>query len=151
MGIPTTSRLPTIRKGDIITANPFLNGIVNQLNRSLDDFQPPTQIEQGLNEGEESASDKSLMTLVTEGSDTLLCTNPAGNFVLVAKPPKIRGDTATRTVNSEAQIIIPAYTLGDLIFAEKGWDGGTGATDAAGNPIEYQDTNPDGRYWAENA
>jgi hypothetical protein len=150
MAIPTRSRLPTIRKGDVITASPFLNGIVNQLNRGLDDFKPPRQVDEGLNEGEETASDKSLMTLVVEGTDTLLCTNPAGNLALVAKPPKIRGDLATRTVNGEAQIIIPVYTLGDLIFAEKGWDGGTGATDAAGLPVDYLDTNPDGRYWAED-
>ena len=151
MTIPTRARLPGIKKGDVITANPFLNSIINQLNRGLDDFEPPTQVEQALVEGQESEKPFARMKIVSESDDSLLCFDAASNLVRVAKPLRLQGATATRTVSSEAQIIIEPYTTGQFIFAFRDIDGGTNTSDPLGTVLlDYMDLNVDGRMWAED-
>lgn len=149
MAIPTKQRIAGIKRGDTITAEPFLMNMVRQLNRDLDDFRPPRQVEEALPEGVEPADEeitKIRFTLVSEDTNTLLCFDPALKLVSVAKPPPLRGNINSRTVSGEAQVVIPTYTAGDFIFGEGGWDGGTGV-----EGVDFQDMNVAGRYWAEDA
>jgi len=149
MSIPTRTKLDGIKKGDVITANPFLMGIINQLNRDLDDFTPPTQVERALAEGAESDKQFVLMKIVAEFDDFVHCFDPADNLIRVAKPTRMQGATATRTVNGEPQIIIPPYTTGQFIFGFRDIDGGTN-TIGGGVFLDFMDLNVDARAWAED-
>lgn len=90
----------------------------------------------------------------------------------VAKPPTLRASvtarngitytgvstngqtrTATSGSDSETQVIIPTYLLGDVLYAVRNVKGGTGVTREAGGadvPVVWQDLNVDGRQWAED-
>ena len=65
-----------------------------------------------------------------------------GADVLVAKPPVLRGDGETRTVNGEDQDVFPPYAVNDLIYAIKP-RGGTGLSS-----VLWQDINVDARRWS---
>lgn len=150
MAKSTRHTIGGIKKGEVITATPFLMSIVSQLNRDLDDFQPPQQVEQGRQEGEESPSAFMSCTLVTENNNDLLVLDPALNLKYVTKPPVLQGNIATRTVNGEAQIIIPPYAVASVIFAMRDIDGGTKVAGTTGDINDWQDMNVDARAWAEN-
>ncbi len=148
MTVPTRTQLQRIRQGDVITANPFLNSIIDQLNRSLDDFKPPRQTTQPLRPDEQADKNFVSGTVTIETDDTILVLAPDG-LIDVAKPPTLRGATATRTVAGEHQIIIPPYSIGDRVFCFKDIDGPTGVI-RSGIDIVWQDLNVDGRQWAED-
>lgn len=62
--------------------------------------------------------------------------------------------TATSGSIEETQIIIPPYVTGDVIFAARGIDGGTGVnvgTTTTPKYLEWQDCNFDGRAWAHQS
>lgn len=88
--------------------------------------------------------------LVSETDDYLVCYEFDGDTagteeVYIAKPPHLRGDTATRTVGSEEQSIQPPYTAGDLIYGVLPGRG-TSVTDANGEDVLWLDISP--RRWA---
>ena len=147
---PVRHRIPGIKKGDTITAKPFLMSIINQLNGDLDDFQPPRQIDSVQTDGE-SAKLTHRLQIVSEQNDYLVCFDTSTNPVLVfvAKPTRLQGATATRTVNGEAQIIIPPYTTGQFIFGFNDIEGGTN-TIGNGVLLTFMDLNVDARAWAED-
>lgn len=151
MTIPTRARIRSIAKGDVITANPFLNSIVNQLNRGLEDFVPPTQVEPTLQAGQESEQPFMICTVVEEKLNDLLVFTPGLALVYVTKPPALQGWIATRTVSDEDQIIIRPYATGLRIFAFRDIDGGTVVSGSQGRANEWQDLNVDARAWAESA
>lgn len=63
--------------------------------------------------------------------------------IAVAKPPTLRGATATRTVSSVEQMIFPEYVAGDVIYAMQIG----GGTDVDG--VIWIDLNIDSRVWSE--
>ncbi len=93
-----------------------------------------------------------------------------GDIVRVAKPWTLRAlatrdiytftdypvngqeRTATSFTASEVQVVLPKYRADDIIFAETGIVGGTGAsfrnTDGELVAIEWQDKNIDARAWS---
>lgn len=153
MTIPTRTQLGFIKRGDVITANPFLNNIIDQLNRTLEDYKPPTQVEQALLEGEEPELPFMSCDLLLENEFDLLVLTPAGTLAFVAKPQALFGAIATRTVAGEAQEILPAYNVGDVIFAFRFIDGGTRVAGGTRGRVvipEWQDMNVDARAWAES-
>lgn len=143
--IPTRRRLRRIRKGEQITANPFLNSIIEELDWALDEIQAPRQVTESEIAEEEGPLERAHLTLVKENEDTLTCKDPDGAIITVAKPPEIRGAVNTRVVVDETQVIIPPYTVGSSIYAMNGFRGGTGVTG-----VSYIDLNVSGRYWAED-
>jgi len=62
--------------------------------------------------------------------------------------------TASDGSDTETQVIVPSYEVGDLIFAVQGVTRGTAAesTDAANitKPLDWLDLNTDGRAWAKD-
>ena len=154
MTIPTRKRVGGIKKGNTITASPFLMDIVNEVNRGLDDLKAPRQVENVLIEGEEEV-DKLFIrcNIIEEQVWSLLCLTPADVIVEVGKPFHLRGWLATRTVNGEEQKIIPPYGLGEHIVAIRASDtDGEFALQSDNNQnSEYLDLNVDGRGWAEIA
>jgi uncharacterized membrane protein len=87
------------------------------------------------------------MTVVSESNDYVTCTyNCPGNALdgtsaSVAKPPELRGFTAT---NAQAQSICPQYVAGNTIFAASPI-GGTGVAS-----VTLQDVNVTPRVLASN-
>lgn len=90
-------------------------------------------------------------------------------IAFVARPPTLRASAAgrgsitytgvatdgqTRTasdgVDTETQIVIPSYLVGDVIYAVRNVVGGTGVTREAGVAVGWLDLNVDGRQWAED-
>jgi hypothetical protein len=57
--------------------------------------------------------------------------------------------SATQSPDTETQVVVPAYVVGDLIFAVLYPLGGTGAKDNSSDPVWWQDLNIDGRAWAK--
>ena len=55
---------------------------------------------------------------------------------------------ATDGVDSEDQVIVPAYVVDDILYIVRPV-GGTDTVDAADNPILWLDLNVDGRAWAK--
>jgi hypothetical protein len=51
--------------------------------------------------------------------------------------------TATAGTESETQVVVPAYEVGDVVYAAKGVAGGVGVS------AEWLDLNCDGRAWAK--
>lgn len=58
--------------------------------------------------------------------------------------------TATSGADNETQVVVPAYAVGDEIFALRGILGGTGAEDGD-DAVEWMDLNLDARAWALQA
>ena len=115
------------------------------------------------------------MTVVTEFSNYLQCTDANNNTVYVAKPYLLRAsvyvgtrmlfdglnhaflstgvNTRTDTVTLEGtpvvfqQLILDQYFVNDILQCTQP-AGGTGLLDGSGNPILWQDTNEDARGWA---
>ena len=115
------------------------------------------------------------MTVVTEFSNYLQCTDANNNTVYVAKPYLLRAsvyvgtrmlfdglnhaflstgvNTRTDTVTLEGtpvvfqQLILDQYFVNDILQCTQP-AGGTGLVDGSGKPIVWQDTNEDGRCWA---
>lgn len=61
---------------------------------------------------------------------------------VVAKPPNLRGASGTRTVNGEAQEILPPYAIGDKVYVMVCTHEVPGAV--------AMDINVDARAWAES-
>lgn len=62
--------------------------------------------------------------------------------------------TATAGADSETQVIIPSYLVGDVIYAVRNVRGGLGVSRSAGGeekPVAWLDMNVDGRQWAKEA
>jgi len=57
--------------------------------------------------------------------------------------------SATDGTNTEPQVIVPAYVVGDQIMAECMPHGGTGVTDSSGKKVNWMDSNRGGRAWAK--
>ncbi len=120
------------------------------------------------------------MTIFSIGADTLLCQGiedssgfTAGS-VYVAKPWELRrtpfdGESrngisytyssnvareADDGVDTENQVIVPSYVVGDEIVALRGLDGGTGVTitiNGIETPVTLIDLNLGARAWAKEA
>jgi hypothetical protein len=104
--------------------------------------------------------------------DYLVCnpydgTTAVATQIKVAKPKLLRrsttshnGITYTYTSDSEreasdgsdteTQVIVPAYTIGDVIFAVTNIEGDTGVV-ADEQYVEWQDMNVDARAWSKEA
>lgn len=96
------------------------------------------------------------LVVVEELDDWIVCRpfDDATARRAVAKPYKLRGDTATRTVNGEDQEILPAYAAGDLIAAAYAPGGSGLGVNLGGGVIaalNWYDQNVDARAWAESA
>jgi len=50
--------------------------------------------------------------------------------------------------DTETQVIVASYEIGDIIYGSQGVLGGTGVIDTAGDSVSWLDLNIDGRYWA---
>lgn len=150
MPVPTHRRLPRIKRGDIITATPFLNGIVDQVNENTQRLGAPRQVTQGTPPGAASEGAVQRMQVIAEANDTVLCFDTTGNAVDVAKPFRFRGDTGQRLSNGEAQELVEPYVVGQFILAIKDILGGTNAIGSNGQFAEWMDINVDGRMWAES-
>lgn len=90
----------------------------------------------------------------------------------VARPPTLRASAASRNgvtfsavnadgtqrsatdgVDTETQVIIPSYLVGDVIYAVRNVRGGLGVSRTAGDvakPLTWLDMNVDGRQWAKD-
>ncbi|MEE8306555.1 MAG: hypothetical protein V3R81_04775 [Gammaproteobacteria bacterium] len=65
-------------------------------------------------------------------------------------------DDTTRTASApaetdETQVIVPAYVVGDKIYAMNNIDGDTGVITDADSSVEWIDINVDARAWAKEA
>lgn len=64
------------------------------------------------------------------------------------------GDNVSRTASlsgeDEAQVMVPSYVAGDVIYAVRNSAGGTGVT-ANAAAVQWLDLNVDGRAWAKEA
>jgi len=141
--------LPRLRKGDPLTAR-FQNDQSDVIDAVAEVVIPPQKVRAGreLQETQpESTAAFESFTLVSVSSNTVTATSKSTGFrAIVAKPYKLRGDATSRTVSGEAQVIVPAYVVGDIIFAARNIAGGTGIFG-----VNLQDINADGRAWAEDA
>ncbi len=94
------------------------------------------------------------MQVQSEGEDYLVCRlygySVGSADIYVAKPYKLRGNIATRTVSSEDQEILPAYTAEDIIYAFGPVRNGTDVAEVDGVGVYLIDLNIDGRMWAES-
>lgn len=154
---PTYRRLPRINRGDIITANPFLNGLVDQVNENTNRLARPSQTDEPRPESGEIVGDFITCDVLIENDWSLICLSPNGELIRIGKPFELGGATATRTVNGENQIIIPPYEVGSVIYAFRNMVGGTrlAIEDGTGDPnsammAEWMDMNVAARAWAED-
>jgi len=105
-------------------------------------------------------------TLVSQGGDWLYVLADSAYFY-VAKPYLLRRSLAswngitfayssnfereaTDGVDTEDQVIVPAYVPDDILYIVRPY-GGTGTVDDGGNAIVWLDLNVDGRAWAKEA
>lgn len=58
---------------------------------------------------------------------------------------------ATKTPDTETQVVVPRYEATDRIFAARAVGGATGVKDANKNPVRWLDLNLDARAWAKKA
>jgi hypothetical protein len=58
--------------------------------------------------------------------------------------------TATKGVDTETQVIVPAYVADDVLYIVRPY-GGTDTVDDDDQPIVWLDLNVDGRAWAKEA
>lgn len=114
------------------------------------------------------------MRVKSISNDYLTCrtwdgTTEGGSDILVARPPMLRhvlanyaamGITSLTSVNAQSVTasdgtttetwrVTPDYTTNCEVYAIRGSRGGTGVTDADGNPVKWLDDNRDGRAWAK--
>jgi hypothetical protein len=59
--------------------------------------------------------------------------------------------TATKSPDSETQVIVPAYVADDILYIVRVSQFGTDVDDPDGNPVYWLDLNVDGRAWAKKA
>lgn len=141
--------------------------------RSLLPFAQPAR--QVAASGKEEVSEIAQMQIVGVAGDYLQCrkysgTSASGPTVSVAKPYLLRktpfngasrngisysytsdvSRTASLSGETETQVVVPSYVVGDIIYAIKGVVGGVGVTLTAGT-ISWLDLNVDGRAWAKEA
>jgi len=168
--------MPVFHKGDPLSASQ-LNAVAEAVRRILGGVQPPRQVA-GRGRNLVALRQFKVQSLQT---DYLICREWDGYTegdadVRVALPWLLRRtphdgaaarasitytytDNETRTADNgastETQVIIPSYVASDIIYAERGIFGGTSLnfTDSNGNdiPVEWLDTNVDGRAWAKQA
>lgn len=56
--------------------------------------------------------------------------------------------TATKSPDTETQVVVPVYVAGDRIFAARAVGGATGVKDGT-RPVRWLDMNIDARAWAK--
>lgn len=164
------------RRGETITARKLNQG-VDALRRLSHGVEAPRQI---VEPGEEDRVEARRFLVVEVRGDYLVCRRAGGDAavetqdrsVYVAKPYLLRQTpfdglsrggisyaytgTAARTAtdedeNTENQVIVPSYVVGDEIVAARGITGGTGTFGGADSDValEWMDLNVDGRAWAK--
>ena len=164
------------KPGERVDSVMNLNSRVDVTNRLIDGIIPPQQLKPG-----GSGLFVRRFRIVSEDGDYLTCNEWDGETqgsveFIVAKNYLCRRtpfDGSSRTVrgeeisytyssdtereaddgtNTEDQLVVPAYTADDEIFAMKPIAGGTGASYKVGGvdtAIEWLDLNADSRAWAK--
>jgi len=157
--------------GDPITAA-RLNQLVDNVNALQQGVRPAQQ----LFPQKKVVSGRVLqLKVVSVQGDYLSCysydgTTTGTTLILVAKPYLLRKSlasrdsktysaystdgqerTATKTPDTENQIIVQKWIANDIIYAIQNIYGGTGIFDAEGNSIPLLDLNVDGRMWAKKS
>lgn len=115
----------------------------------------------------------------SESGDYLICEHRSkgvdgGESIFIAKPYLLRRTpfddltrnsitydytsdtqrTATKGSDSETQVVVPSYVVGDIIYAVRGVLGGVGTNVTIAEidtPLDWLDINADGRAWAKIA
>ena len=149
-----TNTIKLFKKGDPVDHRRF-NETVRILNRRGAGVKPPTQ--RPVDSKNKAVISARQFKVTTELNNYLDCKVYDGSTrsvnaetFRIAKPFKLRGDTATRTSDSEEQEIVEAYTSGDIIYAIKNIKGGTDVKDSSNDDVEWLDLNVDGRAWARS-
>jgi hypothetical protein len=70
---------------------------------------------------------------------------------LADDPNAVRRTATNADDDEEAQIIVPAYEVDDIIIGFTGIRGGTNISDDNDDPVIWMDLNIDGRMWAKDA
>ncbi len=157
-----TSTLPLVKKGDPVLAKSY-NDLLNAVNQLMRGNGLPSQVYAGPARGliQMKIADIS-------ADDYLLCNHYDGAVqgtidIAVAKPYLVRtlaswnsitysySDPQTRVATSgsdtEDQVLVPAYVVGDIIYVQVvNW---TGVNDATPSEIKLLDVNADARAWAK--
>jgi flagella basal body P-ring formation protein FlgA len=145
LGPPGIS-LPTIRPGDPIRAR-YLNKITSAV-RNLQGVQR-VETEADFTQDPVAAAQELTITrhtITTEANDTI-----GDGAVTIAKPDHLRGAIRVRTVSSENQVMLPAYTAGasaPVIATVYAASVGEAVTGIAG--VDLLDINAIARAWAED-
>jgi hypothetical protein len=147
-------------KGKPILAK-TLNVLINDNNKRAA-ANPGTQVDAA-----NRASRAKRFTITAVDGDYLVCT-PAGvgstKSINVARPPLLQRrvtshngivftytNDQTRSADAtETQVIVPAYVVGDEIYAF-GIIGGSGVTSDDGTAVTWLDANADARFWAKQS
>jgi hypothetical protein len=145
-----------------------LNEVVRALRSLLQGARPPTQVNPVAGV---SIPVFQQFTIASIGEDVLICNPFDGTAsdetseIIIAKPPELRAsreewnditytytNSQTRTADdgseTEDQVIVPEYVVGDVIYAVKNIVGGTGVV--VTDPVEWLDLNVAGRAWAKS-
>lgn len=165
------------RRNDAITAKRLDSTarVVQELHGAV---EPPKQI---VRQGQETAADVRQFRIVAVNGDYVTAARLQGTYeneadtddqTYIAKPYLLRRtpfdgasrnsidytytDNVTRTAtdadsNTETQVVVPSYVVGDIIYATRAIDGGTGVelvTTQGRIAVEWLDLNVDGRAWA---
>lgn len=166
------------RRGDAITAKRLDSTarVVQELHGAV---QPPQQV---VRRRDETVVQVRQFRVVAVYGDFVTCARLQGTYeneaetddqTYVAKPYLLRRtpfdgasrndisyaytDNVTRTAtdaddNTETQVVVPSYVVGDIIYATTNVDGGTGVEIDTGKEritVEWVDLNADGRAWAK--
>lgn len=146
-----------------------LNQVIKYVQGMVKGARPPRQVYP-------DASERLVVSLQqfkieSIAADYLVC-NPwngieatASQFI-IAKPPELRRSrvswngltftytndqarTASNGSDTEDQVVVPLYVVGDVIYGLKGITGGTGVELEDGTAVEWLDQNVAGRAWAQ--
>ncbi len=147
-----------------------LNQSVKALQALTKGVRPPSQIVPKA--GEAAVVSIQQFKIESIAGDYLVC-NPwngieatASQF-LIAKPPELRRsrvswngltftyvDDQSRVADdgseTEDQVVVPLYVVGDVIYGLKGITGGTGVELEDGSAVDWLDQNVAGRAWAKD-
>ncbi len=147
-----------------------LNQVIAQVEALTKGVRPPRQIRPSTNDVAPLVMQQFQIESIL--GDYLVC-NPWDGIeadpaqYIIAKPPELRRSrtswnsitfsytsdqarTATSGSDTEDQVVVPLYVVGDIVYAVKGIIGGTGVELDDGTAVDWLDTNKAARAWAKD-